>query len=153
MLPALRAQQGRRASALALIHPVKPGRADQLQEALQHLSHEDIAVMQSQRLMWAIQWVMFGNHTRLLCTIHFDGTAGAVLQDVATYEPEMCKCIWGHCIGYPESETRTIDDIVAYLAAGQVPIAAYFPGDSGKLSSRALASWSSAVPKPSVNPS
>ena len=114
------------AAALTLMHPVKPGRAAQLREALQRLRCEDIAVMRSKHPMNAVQWVMFDNDTRLLCTIHFYGTIEALFQEFATYGAEKCRRIWGNCIGYPDGEAHTIDAIAAYLAAGQVPITAYF---------------------------
>ncbi|MDH3599185.1 MAG: hypothetical protein OEU26_06040 [Candidatus Tectomicrobia bacterium] len=122
----LNLQQDSSVAALALMHPVKPGRADQLREALQHLSHEDIAVMRGERPIGAVQWIIFDNNTRLLCTIQFEGTVEALLQDFATYGAERCRGIWGNCIGYPDGDARTIDAIVAYLAAGQVPTTASF---------------------------
>ncbi|WP_089938052.1 hypothetical protein [Candidatus Entotheonella palauensis] len=140
MLPSMNVQPDCRAAALALMHPVKAGRADQLQEALRQLRHQDIVAMQGQRLMSAVQWVVFDNHTRLLCTIHFRGTVDVFLRDFATYEAATCRRIWGNCIGYPDGETHTIDNVAAYLAAGQVPITAYFPGGSCRSSSNAFAS-------------
>ena len=127
MVTPLNLQPNRRAAALALMHPVKPGRADHLREVLQHLGHKDIAVMQGERPICAVQWVMFDNNTRLLCTIHFHGTVEALFQDFATYGTERCRTIWGNCMGYPDGDAHTIDAIAAYLAAGQVPITAYFP--------------------------
>ena len=121
-------QQDGSTAALALMHPVKPGKADQLREALQHLRHEDIAEMRGKHPMNAVQWVLFDNDTRLLCTIHFYGTIEALFLEFATYGAEKCRRIWGNCMGDPEGEAHTIDAIVAYLAAGQVPIAAYFLG-------------------------
>ena len=81
------------AAALALIHPVKPGRASQLLEALQHLSYEDLAVMQGERPICAVQWVIFDNNSRVLCTIHFRGPVEALFQELATYGAERCKQI------------------------------------------------------------
>lgn len=117
----------RRATALTLLHPVKPGRANQLQEVLQRLTYEDFAAMQRHHPMCAVQWLLFDNKTRLLCSVHFYGEVEALCQDFATYGSERCRRIWGNCIGYPEGEAHTIDAVVAYLAAGQVSITAYFP--------------------------
>ena len=124
----LNLQRNSRVAALALVHPVKPGRAGQLQEALQHLSHEDIAAMLGKHPLCAVQWVMFDNNTRLLCSIHFHGAVEVLLQEFATCGAEACTRIWGHCIGYPDGAAHTIDAIIAYLAAGQIPVTAYFLG-------------------------
>ena len=128
MSTSLNLQRNSSIAALALMHPVKPGRADQLRETLQHLSHEDIATMQGKHSVCAVQWIMFDNHTRLLCIVHFHGTVETLLQEFATDGAEMCRRIWGNCIGYPDGDAHTLDAIVAYLATGQVPITAYFPG-------------------------
>ncbi len=115
------------AAALALMHPVRPGRADHLQETLQDLSPEDIAAMRGEEPLYAAQWVLFDHDTRLLCTVHFQGKVKALFRDLATYGTEKCRRIWGNCMGYPDGEKHSIDGIVAYLAAGQVPVTAAFP--------------------------
>lgn len=121
MSSSLNLHQDSHIAALALIHPVKPGRDEQLRQVLQQLGHKDITAMQGGGSIDAMQWIMFDNHTRLLCTIHFYGTVDTLFQALATHGAERCRQIWGNCVGYPDDRDHTSADIAAYLAGGKSP--------------------------------
>ncbi|PON18120.1 hypothetical protein C2W62_09605 [Candidatus Entotheonella serta] len=123
----LNMQQHRQATVLTLIHPIRADRIDQLREALQCLRQEELSVIRETLSIYALQWIMFDNNTRLLFAIHIEGAIETVFHHFATAGAETCRQIWGNCIGYPDGERHTVDAIIAYLSTGQVPTTAYFP--------------------------
>ena len=127
------------AYSLTVITPIIDGHETELAQYLGGLESGDRSPLAGVRGTHFARWVVIDDviyeghdqgerdhlqHARLLFTSNFDGPLDRYLEALRTGLGEGADTIWGHCVGYPG--TQTPPPFTAYLRHHQIDSSLFF---------------------------